>query len=101
MIDRSKFSKGEPFLKAADFKTGATFTIEGFEEFDFSGEHRCLVRFAGVEMPLGLNMTNLDKLIERFGTNERAWRGKKIKLIHVMAPNPKQGGKEVKSIRVE
>lgn len=101
MIDRSAFSKGQPFLKAGDFKSGASFTIETFEEFDYNGEHRCLLRLAGVEQPFGLNMTNLDNLLEKFGNDEKKWRGKKIKLLHVMAPNPQKGGKSVKSIRIE
>lgn len=101
MIDRTRYSKGK-FLKADDVKNGGKFTIESFEEIEFTqdGEKqlRPCLRLVGVEPPFALNMGNLDFMIDKYGENEQKWIGKKITLNHVRRNDPK--GNKVTSLDV-
>ena len=53
--------------------------------------------FAGLTQGLVLNVTNLDVLLEAFGSDEDAWIGRKIALDKVRASF---GGRSVNAIRV-
>lgn len=101
MPDRSKYFKAGQFLKADDVKDGQFVFIEAFEEVKtkLDKDPRPIIRFKGIEKPLGLNATNFDKLIEKFGEKEKDWMGKKVKLTLVKANNP-QTGKEQDAIRI-
>jgi hypothetical protein len=99
-IDRDKYFQGGKFLKAADVKDGATFTVEKFEDITTRIGLRPILRLVGVEMPFGLNATNLDKMVEKFGDNETKWAGKKIRIVHVMTQNPSAGNKATKGLRI-
>jgi hypothetical protein len=101
MINRDKYFDGAKFLAAKDVKDGQKVTIEKFEEIKTRIGLRPIVRLEGFEMPLGLNATNLDRLVELLGENEVKWAGKQVTLIIVQAPNPKKGGKEGPAIRVK
>ena len=101
MINRESYFEGGKFLKAADVKSGARLTIEKFEEIKTRIGLRPILRIAGVETPLGLNATNLDALIEKFGDDEKKWPGKKFRILIVDTTNPQNGGKPCKGIRIE
>jgi hypothetical protein len=101
MQDRSKYFQGGNFLKAADIKDGQLVTIEKFEEAKTRLGTRPILRLKGIEQPFGLNATNFDRMIEKFGESENSWAGKKIRLVLRMAANPQKGGKEQPSIRIE
>jgi hypothetical protein len=100
MIDRDKYFQGGKFLKAADVKDGATYTILKFEDITTRIGLRPILRLVGTDLPLGLNATNLDKLVEKFGDNETKWAGKKIKIVHVMTQNPSDNNKATKGLRI-
>ena len=100
MIDRNRYFEGGKFLKAADVKDGTKFTIDKFEEIKTRIGLRPILRLVGVEVPLGLNATNLDQLVELYGENEKKWNGKKITLRLVETTNPQQGGKVCTGIRI-
>lgn len=100
MPDRGKYFQGGNFLKATDVKDGQTVTVEKFEEAKTRLGTRPILRLKGMEQPFGLNATNFDKMIEKFGENEKDWAGKKIRLMYAMAPNPSQGGKETRTLRI-
>lgn len=97
---RSDYFQGGNFLKAPDVKDGQTFTVEKFDDAKTRIGTRALLRLVGVEKPFGLNATNYDKMVEKFGEDEKKWAGKKIRLVHAFAPNPQQGGKETKTLRI-
>lgn len=103
MIDRNKYFQGGSFLKPTSdgFKNGMIVTVEKFDEAKTRLGTRPILRLKGIESPLGLNATNMDKMIEKFGEDESKWAGKRLKLITVMAPNPQKGGREQPSIRIE
>lgn len=100
-VPRSDYFKGGNFLKAAAIKNGQLAIVEGFEEAKTRLGTRPILRLRGFEEPFGLNATNYDKMVERFGEDEKKWAGKKIKLLIVQAPNPSAGGKMQPAIRVE
>jgi len=99
-IDRNKYFEGGKFLKAADVKDGSKFVIERFEEITTRIGVRPILRLQGVETPLGLNATNLDQLVEKFGENEKKWPGKKITIKLVQTTNPQQGGAACTGLRI-
>jgi hypothetical protein len=99
MPDRKKYFQGGEFLKADDIKDGQFVIVEKFEEANTKLGTRPVLRLKGMEKPLGLNATNFDKMIEKFGEKESTWTGKKIKLSLVKANNP-QTGKEQDAIRI-
>ena len=105
MIDSSRYFTGGAWLHAADVKNGAKLKIERFDEVsvveDGTPKIVPILRFVDADDPMSLNKTNLNRLVELFGPDEKRWKGKTVTLIHVMAPNPKQGGKEVKSLRIK
>jgi hypothetical protein len=49
---------------------------------------------------LAMNKTNLKEMVKLFGPNTDNWEGEKVKLIVVLANNPKGGG-ETPSIRIK
>jgi hypothetical protein len=100
-MPRSDYFKGGNFLKAAAIKHGQFAIVEGFEEAKTRLGTRPILRLRGFEEPFGLNATNYDKMVERFGEEEKKWAGKKIKLLITQAPNPSQGGKMQPAIRIE
>lgn len=103
-LDPHKYFKGGNWLKADDVKNNSSFTIELVEEVnvirDNVPEETVIVRFKDVDAAFGLNKTNMMRLIELFGAETRRWIGKKIKLVHAQAANPKQGGRMQKVLRV-
>ena len=101
MIDRSKYFQSGSFLKAKDIKDGQTVTVEEFSEAKTRLGTRPLLRLKGIEQPFGLNATNFDRMVEKFGDNEKNWINKKIRLTIVSAPNPSAGGKMQPAIRIE
>lgn len=102
-MPRDKYFQGGQFLKATDVKDRQLVTIEKFEEIKtrLSENPRPVLRFVGIEKPFGLNATNYDKMSEKYGENEKAWSGKKIRLLIVQAPNPSNGGKIGPALRIE
>jgi len=100
-MPRSDYFKGGNFLKAAAIKNGQFAIVEAFEEAKTRLGTRPILRLRGFEEPFGLNATNYDKMVERFGEEEKKWAGKKIKLLITQAPNPSQGGKMQPAIRIE
>src|SRR5277367_3320056 len=99
MPDRKKYFQGGSFLKADDVKDGQLVIVEKFEEAQTKLGTRPVLRLKGMEAPLGLNATNFDKMVEKFGEKESTWAGKKIKLVISRANNP-QTGKEQDAIRI-
>jgi hypothetical protein len=98
-IDRSKYFEGGNFLKAEDVKNGQSFTIEKFEEASTQLGIRPILRLKGQDKPFGLNATNLDKLVEKFGDEADKWAGKRIQFTKTRANNP-QTHKEVDALRI-
>ena len=103
VADRNKYFDTRPFLKGGDIKSGAKVTIEKFEEIKtrVSEKPRPCLRLKGYEAPLGLNVTNFNRMLEKFGENIDKWKGKQITLKVISAPNPSDNGKETKAIRIE
>jgi hypothetical protein len=99
MPDRNKYFEGGAFLKAGDIKDGQFFIVEKFEEATTRLGIRPVLRLKGIDMPLGLNATNFDRMVELFGEKEAAWVGKKIKLVLARVNNP-QTKKEQDGIRI-
>lgn len=98
---REKYFPGANFLKASDIEDESVYTVLGFEEIKtrISDEPRPVLRLKGEEKPLGLNATNFDKMIEKFGDETEKWKSKRITLMLVRARNP-QTGKEQDAIRI-
>ena len=103
VVSRENYYDSRPFLKGKDVKDKAKVTIEGFEEITtrLSKKPRPCLRLKGYEAPLGLNVTNFNTMLEKYGENTDRWKGKQITLRVVMATNPSEGGKETKAIRIE
>jgi hypothetical protein len=99
-VSRDAYFQGGNFLKAADVKNGQQFQIEKFEEIKTRIGTRPVLRFKGEEKPFGLNATNFDKMLEKFGDNSDNWIGKRIRFNIVQAANPQQGGKEGPALRI-
>ena len=101
MPDKGKYFTGGNFLKAADVKDGQLVTIEKFDEAKTRLGVRPVLRLKGIEKPFGLNATNFDKMVDKYGENEKNWTDKKIRLVIVKAPNPSNAGKMQDAIRIE
>lgn len=102
-LDTSRYY-GDSFLKAEDVKDKTKVTILGTKENRKpNGDERkqlCLI-LDGYEPVFGLNVTNLNAMIEKMGDDTDKWIGKTIVLRHAMAPNPQKGGHETKTLRIE
>ena len=102
-IDKSKYAGN--FLKASDLDEDSVLVkIKNFGvvEYEFNGEKQvrdCLY-MEGYEQPLGLNKTNLKMLVELFGDETEAWKGKAIRMRKETANNP-QTGQVVDTIRIK
>lgn len=101
MPDRDKYFQSGAWLKAKDVKNGQLLIIEEFGEAKTKIGLRPYVRFKGFENPFGLNATNFDQLVTKFGEDESKWTGKRVKVVIVQATNPSQGGKLQPAIRFE
>lgn len=101
MPDRDKYFQSGAWMKAKDVKNGQLLIIEEFGEAKTKIGLRPYVRFKGFENPFGLNATNFDQLVQKFGEDESKWAGKKVKVQIVQAPNPSAGGKMQPAIRFE
>lgn len=101
-VGRDEFFDSNPFLKGKDIKGDTTVTVESFEKImtRVSKKPRPCLRLKGYDMPLGLNVTNFDVMVEKFGDDTSAWVGKKILLKRVLVSNPQEGGKEQPGIRI-
>src|SRR6266478_4337524 len=93
MPDRDKYFQSGAWLKAKDVKSGQLLLIEEFGEAKTKIGLRPYVKFKGFDNPFGLNATNFDQLVGKFGDNEKNWSGKKVKVVIVQVANPSQGGK--------
>jgi hypothetical protein len=101
MPDRDKYFESGSWLKPSDVKNGQLLIIEEFGEAKTRIGLRPYIKFKGFEEPFGLNATNFDWLVLKFGESEKNWTGKKVKVQIVQAPNPSKGGKEQPAIRFE
>ena len=101
MPDRDKYFQSGAWLKAKDVKNGQLLILEEFGEAKTKIGLRPYVKFKGFENPFGLNATNFDQLVQKFGEDESKWAGKKIKVVIVQVANPSQGGKMQPGIRFE
>lgn len=92
---------GTQYLKTSDVKNGQKLTIEKVEyvasKFEKSGK-KLGVFFKGFDLPLGLNATNFDYLVDKFGTDTDKWIGKTI-AISIEPVKDFTSGKEVDGIR--
>lgn len=101
-VSTEKYFEGSNFLKAKDLqKAETTATIDKFEEIKTRLGERPILRLRGFDFPLGLNSTNLQFLIEKYGDDADKWTGKKVILYKVKTTDPSQGGKEVDGIRIK
>jgi len=100
-VDRTSYFPGGNFLKAEDVRPGTKYTIVEFQEAKtrISELPRPILRFKETDKPFGLNATNFDKMIEKFGGDADEWVGKKITFLKVKANNP-QTKKEVDALRI-
>jgi hypothetical protein len=99
-LDRSEFFQGGAFLKAADVRPGTKYTVVKFDAIKTRIGLRPILRLKETELPFGLNATNFDKCVEKWGDDSDHWAGKKISFSKVKAPNPQLGGKEVDALRI-
>jgi len=101
-VDRGAYFQGGNFLKADDVRPATKYTITGFEAIKtrISELPRPILRFKETDKPFGLNATNFDKMVEKYGDDTDDWEGKKITFTKVKAPNPQLGGKEVDALRI-
>lgn len=100
MSNRDKYFQSAKFLTPSDVKKGQLLVVEKFEEINTKIGLRPILRIKGLELPLGLNATNYDRMCELYGEDEAKWGGKKITVAIVQAPNPKKDGKEQPAIRI-
>jgi hypothetical protein len=101
MPDRDKYFQSGAWLKAKDVKNGQLLQIDEFGEAKTKIGLRPYVKFKGFENPFGLNATNFDQLVQKFGEDESKWSGKKVKVVIVQVANPSAGGKMQPGIRFE
>jgi hypothetical protein len=99
-VKRSDYFEGGSFLRADDVRPGSKYTIVSFESIKTRIGSRPILRLKETDKPFGLNATNFDTLIERYGDDTDNWKGKKITFNKVKAPNPQLGGKEVDALRI-
>ena len=99
-LDRTIYFQGGNFLKVEDVRPGEKYTVVEFQEAKTRIGIRPILRFKEVDKPFGLNATNFDKMIEKYGDNSDNWKGKKITFSKVRATNPQLGGKEVDALRI-
>lgn len=98
--NRGQFFTGAQFLKAADVRPGTKYTVVKFDAIKTRIGTRPILRFKETELPFGLNATNFDKMVEKYGDETDDWEGKKITFTKVKASNPQMGGKEVDALRI-
>lgn len=97
------FFDSVPFLKGSDIKGDTRVTVEKFDAVKTrlnDKKPRPILRLKGYDSPLGLNVTNFNKMIEKFGDETNKWAGKQITLRRVLVTNPQEGGKETPGIRI-
>jgi len=99
-LDRSQFFQGGAFLKASDVRPGTKYTIVKFDAIKTRIGLRPILRLKETELPFGLNATNFDKMVEKYGDDADNWEGKKIAFNKVKATKPQLGGKEVDALRI-
>lgn len=100
-VNRDKYDMGGgKFLKANMVKDHAIFTIDKFEELQTRLGVRPVLRLKGVDEPFGLNATNLDWMIDKYGDDSDKWINKKIRIGKVRVNNP-QTGKMQDGLRIE
>ena len=101
-VNREDYFDSRPFLKGTDIKDKTQVTIEMFESIPtrVSKKPRPCLRFKGYDAPLGLNVTNFNRMVEKYGDDSADWVGKKIVLRRVMMHNPTEN-KETPAIRIE
>jgi hypothetical protein len=103
-VDVGKYFSGGNWLKAGDVKNNSSFIVEGAEEVTVmrqgNSELTLILRLKDVDAAFGLNKTNLNRMVELYGSNTDRWKGKKIKLTHIMAQNPQNGNKMQKALRI-
>jgi len=102
-VNRSDFTTSR-FLKAANLDVPRTtaalarVTREVLKGSDGDRE-KLLVAFEGIDKLLPLNVTNLDVLLDAFGTDTARWIGCAVTLVKTRVRNP--GGQLVDGIRLE
>jgi hypothetical protein len=101
MPERDKYFQGSAWLSPKDVKNGQLLAIEEFGEAKTQIGLRPYIKFKGFDAPFGLNATNFDYLVTKFGDNEKTWSGKKVKVVIVQAPNPSNANKLQPAIRFE
>lgn len=99
--NRETYFDKQEFLKGADIKKDTVVTVEKFEEITtrISKKPRPCLRLKGFDAPLGLNVTNFEKMIDKFGDDTSDWEGKRITLKRALVNNP-QNKKEQPGIRI-
>lgn len=100
--NHSEFFDSKPFLKGTDIKKDTQVTVEAFDKVKtrISEKPRPCLRLKGFEAPLGLNVTNFNRMIEKFGDDTDNWIGKRITLKRVLVNNP-QTKQEQAAIRIQ
>lgn len=99
-IDREKYFESAKFLKAENVRAGTKFTILTFEEIKTRLGIRPILRLKESDLPFGLNATNFDKMVEKFGDDADKWKGKKITLVHEANVNNPSTGKSGPALRI-
>jgi hypothetical protein len=64
------------------------------------GPCRPILRLKESDKPLGLNATNFDRMLSKFGDDADKWAGKKITLIHEAGVNNPSTGKTGPALRI-
>ena len=99
-LDRGEYFQGAAFLKAADVRPGTKYTVLKFEAIKTRIGLRPILRLKETELPFGLNATNFDKMVDKFGDDSDDWISKKITFNKVKVANPQLGGREVDGLRI-
>jgi hypothetical protein len=98
-MDVSSYAESKSsFLKAADLKGHEVkVVIDSVEEAEFDNGNKLVLKFAGKEKGLVLNITNLRRIVDRYGSETTAWNGKPVVLYEEKV---EFGGNLVPAIRV-
>ena len=93
MIDMSKYAEGESkYLKADQLKgkearvTIESVHIETFEQTGKPDQEKPVLKFAGKDKLLVLNVTNVQTLVDNYGSMDVDWIGKEVRLFTVQTP---------------